>query len=65
MATGTLKRFFHDKGYGFIKVDGEEKDVFVHKTSVLEGEYINEGDKVEFEITEGEKGVKARNVKKI
>ena len=65
MATCTLKRFFHDKGYGFIKVDGEEKDVFVHKTSVLEGEYINEGDKVEFEITEGEKGVKARNVKKI
>ena len=64
MATGTLKRFFHDKGYGFIKLDGEEKDVFVHKTGVQEGEYINEGDKVEFEITRGEKGAKAENVKK-
>ena len=65
MATGTLKRFFHDKGYGFIKLDGEEKDVFVHKTSILEGEYINEGDKIEFEISRGEKGAKAENVKKI
>ena len=64
MATGTVKWFNPTKGYGFIQQDEGGKDVFVHKND-LQGVFINEGDKVEFEIKEGEKGLAATNITKV
>ncbi|MDI6800345.1 MAG: cold-shock protein [Actinomycetota bacterium] len=67
MVQGTVKWFNAKKGYGFIEKEGGE-DVFVHY-SAIQGEgfkVINEGDKVEFEVVEGENGKpQAANVKKI
>ena len=60
---GTVKWYNARKGYGFI--EGEDgKDVFVHRTSLPSGIFLNEGDKVEFEIEESDRGPKATNVKK-
>ena len=64
MATGTVKWFNPTKGYGFIQQDEGGKDVFVHKND-LQGVFINEGDKVEFEIKEGDKGLAATNITKV
>ena len=61
METGTVKWFNRTKGFGFIERESGD-DLFVHKSSI-EG-FINEGDKVEFEIGEGQKGPNATNVKK-
>ena len=63
---GTVKWFNSGNGYGFITPD-EGADVFVHHSSIeMEGDKsLSEGDKVEFEITPGDKGPKAVNVKKI
>jgi len=61
---GTVKWYNFRKGYGFI--EGEDgKDVFVHRTSIPEGISLNEGDQVEFEVEDSEKGPKAVNVKKL
>ena len=66
MAQGTVKWFKNEKGFGFISQDGGE-DVFVHHTSIqMDGfKTLNEGDRVEFTVTRGEKGLKAENVVKI
>ncbi len=63
MATGTVKWFNNQKGYGFI-TDEEGKDVFVHFSGLnMEGfKTLDEGQKVEFDLTEGEKGPQATNV---
>ena len=63
METGTVKWFNQSKGFGFIERENEDKDLFVHMTEV-QGQ-INDGDKVEFEIGESEKGPAAQKVKKV
>jgi CspA family cold shock protein len=66
MPTGTVKWFKNEKGFGFIAQDGGN-DVFVHFSSI-EGDgfkSLNEGDRVEFEVVQGEKGLKADKVHKI
>ncbi|MFC7680851.1 cold shock domain-containing protein [Paenibacillus sp. GCM10028914] len=63
---GTVKWFNAEKGYGFISVDGGE-DVFVH-FSAIQGDgfkTLEEGQAVEFEITEGNRGPQAANVTKL
>jgi len=61
---GTVK-FFHDqKGYGFIERDGSDEDVFFH-ISEVDAFTMNEGDDVEFETEEADKGLRAVNVQKI
>ncbi len=66
MATGTVKWFSNQKGYGFVTTD-EGKDVFVHFSAVEAEGYktLEEGQKVEFEVTQGPKGEQATNVKKV
>ena len=65
MATGTVKWFSDEKGYGFITPDDGSKDVFVHFSSIVgEGfRSLAEGAKVEYEVTEGAKGPRASDVK--
>ena len=64
MATGTVKWFSNEKGYGFIARPDEE-DVFVHFSAIQADGYksLTEGQKVEFEITQGQKGPQAANVR--
>jgi len=64
---GTVKWFNQTKGFGFIAPSDGTPDVFVH-TSAIQGDsygVLNEGDKVEFELTQGEKGPKAQNVRTV
>jgi cold shock protein len=60
---GTVKFFNSEKGFGFIKHDDSSKETFVHSTGLVD--QISEGDKVEFDLKEGKKGMNAVNVKKI
>ncbi len=64
MATGTVKWFSDEKGYGFITPDDGSKDLFVHHTGIAgEGfKSLSVGAKVGFEATEGQKGPQATNV---
>ena len=67
MAKGIVKWFSNQKGYGFITPDGGGKDVFVHHSAIQGDGYktLDEGQAVEFEITQGPKGEQAANVKKV
>jgi CspA family cold shock protein len=64
MATGTVKWFSDDKGFGFITPDDESKDLFVHHTAIVGEGYrsLPEGAKVSYDAEPGDKGPKAANV---
>jgi len=61
---GKVKWYNARKGYGFLEGE-DEKDIFVHMTSLPAGTYLDEGDQVEYEIEDSDRGPKAINVKKL
>ena len=67
MATGTVKWFNDAKGFGFITQDGGGEDVFVHHTAITMDGFrsLAEGQKVEFDVTQGKKGLQAANVRAV
>ena len=65
MAQGTVKWFNSEKGFGFIAPDDNSKDVFVHYSNVVGDGYksLEENQRVEFDVTQGNKGPQAENVR--
>ncbi|HYN20256.1 MAG TPA: cold shock domain-containing protein [Thermoanaerobaculia bacterium] len=61
---GTVKWFNNAKGYGFIQSEEGGEDIFVHHTAIVSEGYrsLNQGERVNFEIVQGPKGLQARNV---
>jgi CspA family cold shock protein len=66
MAQGTVKWFNAEKGYGFIEVDGG-RDVFVHYSAILADGYrsLEQGQRVEFEVTQSDRGPQAESVRAV
>ncbi len=66
MAHGTVKWFNDAKGFGFIAPEDGSKDVFVHSSALEAGglRSLKEGDRVEFDVSQGQKGPQATNVRK-
>ena len=64
MAVGTVKWFNATKGFGFITPDGGGEDLFVHQSQIQVSGYreLTEGQRVEFEVTQGQKGLQASRV---
>ncbi|CZQ87233.1 cold shock protein signature [Trichococcus palustris] len=64
MEFGKVKWFNNDKGYGFIELEGQDDDIFVHFTGIAKDGFktLEEGQKVQFEIAEGVRGPQATNV---
>ncbi|MGW6356776.1 cold-shock protein [Streptomyces sp. NPDC055092] len=67
MTTGRVKWFNAEKGFGFIEQDGGGSDVFVHYSAIQGTGYkeLTEGEAVEFEVTQGQRGPQAENVNRI
>jgi len=67
MATGTVKWFNSEKGYGFIAPDDGTPDVFAHFSAIAGGGFRNleEGQKVEFDTERGQKGPQAANIRPV
>jgi CspA family cold shock protein len=67
VTTGTVKFFNAEKGYGFISLEGGDKDVFVHYSNIQGNGYrtLEEGQKVEFDVAPGRKGDEAQNVRAV
>ena len=65
MSEGRVKWFNESKGFGFIEVDGQDKDVFIHHSAIaMQGfRTLSEGQRVSFDIEQGQKGPSAVNVK--
>jgi len=66
MQTGTITKLIGEKNFGFIKRDGEEKDLFFHANELdgVEFSALNEGDTMTFDVEDGEKGPNAVKVSK-
>jgi CspA family cold shock protein len=64
MTVGTVKWFNTDRGYGFIKPESGD-DVFVHASGVQDGGTLQDGQAVEFDISQGQKGPQATNVRAV
>jgi CspA family cold shock protein len=64
MATGTVKWFNSEKGFGFIEQDGGGADVFAHYSNIATSGFreLQEGQKVSFDVTQGQKGPQAENI---
>jgi cold shock protein len=62
MKTGKVKFFNESKGFGFIKMDEGQQEIFVHASGLVDN--IREDDQVEFDLQDGKKGLNAVNVKK-
>ena len=64
---GTVKWFDDKKGYGFIEQEGSGEDVFVHYSAVMMNGFktLDEGDRVRFEVSQGDKGLRALNVERL
>lgn len=67
MAQGKVKWFSEQKGFGFITPDDGSPDVFVHHSAILGGGYksLAENDAVTYEVEQGQKGLRAKNVSKV
>jgi CspA family cold shock protein len=67
MASGVVKWFNDAKGFGFITQDGGGEDVFCHHTAIVADGFrsLQEGQKVEFEVKQGPKGLQAANVRAV
>ena len=62
MKEGTVKFFNESKGFGFIIEEESKKDFFVHVSGLADGVTLQEGDRVQFELTEGRKGLNCTSV---
>ncbi len=64
MATGTVKWFNAEKGFGFVEPEDGSADVFVHHSSINSSGFrsLNEGERVEYDVEQGPKGLQATNV---
>lgn len=67
MATGTVKWFNAEKGFGFITPEDQGNDLFVHHSAILGDGYktLDEGQTVEFDVAQGQKGPHAENVRPV
>ncbi|GIJ80722.1 cold shock protein (beta-ribbon, CspA family) [Micromonospora phaseoli] len=65
MASGTVKWFNADKGFGFIAQDGGGDDVFAHFSAISASGFrsLEENQRVEFEVTQGQRGLQAENIR--
>lgn len=67
MEKGKVKMFNKEKGYGFINMEGEKRDIFFHYSQIQQEGFktIDDGQEVEFELVEGDRGLQAHNIVKL
>ena len=67
MQQGTIKKLVEDRGFGFIAIEGEAKEIFFHAKDLqdITFEELKEGDTLSFEVVDGQKGPQAQNVTKV